>query len=211
MKKILLLPLFFLIFHSGYSQFKIGLRFGGAVSTSRIKDVSDTLAIRKNDNTVRPMFGLTVDFPIKDNVAFSSGINYAPKKASIVYEGNSGNFSGRENYRLQYLQIPLLIRFSTNEIVPGIKIYFTTGFAGEIKVFEESNERDPIIVQKFRPIDASFNLGSGIELSIGPDTIIYGGLAYYRGLVNSVKDAIASDADLKINNDLIGIEVGVRF
>lgn len=211
MKKFIVLPLFFFTFYSGYSQLKIGIRFGGAVSTARIRDVSDTLSINKDSNTVRPLFGLTVDLPIKDNVTFSSGISYAPKKASIEYEDSTGNFMGKESYRLQYLQIPLLIRFSTNEIVPGLKVFFTTGFAGEIKVFEESNERDPIIVQKFRPIDVSFNLGAGVELSIGPDTIIYGGLTYYRGLINSVKDVIASDADLKINNDLIGIEIGVRF
>ncbi len=211
MKKILLLTLLFIIYHSAHSQFKIGIKFGGAVSTARIRDVSDTLSFDRSSNTIRPLFGLTVDLPIKDNVTFSSGISYAPKKASIKYEGTSGNFTGRESYRLQYIQIPLLVRFSTNEITPGLKIYFTTGFAPEIKVFEESNERDPVIVQKFRPIDASFNLGAGVELSIGPDTIIYGGLAYYRGLINSVKDVIDSDADLKINNDLIGIEIGVRF
>lgn len=211
MKKIILLPLFLFIFSSGYSQFKIGIRFGGAVSTARVREVSNILSINRNSNSVRPLFGLTVDLPIKDNVTFSSGISYAPKKASIAYEDSLGTFAGRESYRLQYIQIPLLIRFSTNEIVPGLKVYFTTGFAPEIKVFEESNEPDPLIVQKFRPIDTSFNLGAGVELSIGPDTIIYGGLAYYRGLINSVKDAIDSATDLKINNDLIGIEVGVRF
>ncbi len=211
MKKIILLPLFLLTFYSGHSQIKIGIKLGGAVSTARVRDVSDTLSISRNSNLVRPLFGLTVDLPIKDNVTFSSGVGYAPKTASIKYQGSSGSFSGRESYRLQYLQIPLLVRFSTNEITPGLKIYFTTGFAPEIKVFEESNERDPVIVRKFRPIDVSFNLGTGAELSIGPDTIIYGGLVYYRGLINSVKESIDSDADLKINNDLIGIEIGVRF
>lgn len=194
-----------------YSQLKIGIKFGGAVSSTRIRDISDTLSLSKDGSKVRPTFGLTVDLPIKDNVTFSSGIGYAPKNARLKYEGSTTNFTGKENYRLQYLQIPLLVRFNTNEITPGLKIYFTTGFAAEIKVFEESSERDPIIVQKFRPIDASFNLGGGIELSIGPDTIIYGGLVYYRGLINSAKNVINSDAELKINNDLIGLEIGVKF
>ena len=212
MKKIFLLNLLFLLcIDLVQAQFKIGIRFGGAVSSARVKEVSDTVRISKGDNVVRPLFGLTFDMPIKENVSFSSGLSYAPKKVSINYEGNSGNFSGSERYRLQYLQIPVLIRFTTNEIMPGFKVYFTTGFYGEFKVFEESNERDPVIVQKFRPIDASFNLGSGVELSLGPDTIVYGGVTYNRGLINSVKDVISSDADLKINNDLIGIEVGVRF
>ena len=211
MKKTALVSILLFTIFSGYGQFKIGLKFGGAVSIPRVKDVSDTLALVDDGNSVRPLFGLNIDFSVKDNVNFSSGIGYAPKKASVIYEGNSGNFAGREHYRLQYLQVPLLVRFSTNEITPGLKVYFTTGFTTDIKIYEEANNRDPRIVQKFRPIDFSFNLGSGIELSIGPDTVIYGGLVYYRGLLNSVKDVIDSDADLKINNDLMGIEVGVRF
>lgn len=211
MKKLLLPLLVFLLFDTLQAQVKIGIRFGGAVSSARVDAVSDTVEITKDENTIRPLFGLTVDVPIKDNVSFSSGISYAPKKASIEYLGQSGSFEGTENYRLQYLTVPLLIRFSTNEITPGLKVYFTTGFSPEVKVFEEASNRDAVIVDKFKPIDVSFNLGSGVELSIGPDTIIYGGITYNRGLINSVKDAVRSDADLKINNDLIGLEVGVRF
>lgn len=211
MKKII--PLLFLAFLTSHlhAQFKIGLRFGGAVSSARVDSDPEVADIAKDENTIRPLFGLTVDLPIKDNVGFSSGLGYAPKKASIVIRDDTGTVQGTENYRLQYLQIPLLVRFTTNEIMPGFKVYFTTGFGWEIKVFEEANNRDPLVVDKFKPIDASFNLGTGIEYSIGPDTILYGGLTYNRGLINSVKDVVGTDPDLKINNDLIGIEVGVRF
>ena len=130
MKNILLLPLLFFIIHGSYGQAKIGIRFGGAVSSPRIKEVSDTIAIGRTENVIRPMFGLTLDVPIKENVSFSSGINYAPKKVQLSYAG-TGTFQGTESYRLQYLQLPLLIRFRTNEISPGLKVYFTTGFAPE--------------------------------------------------------------------------------
>lgn len=211
MKKVLLACIIIVFSSDAFSQFKIGLRFGGAVSNPRISDISDTLEINKKETSIKPLFGLTFDYPIKDNVIFSSGIGYAPKKVAINYTGDSGNFDGTEEYKLQYLQIPLLMRFITNEIMPGLKLYFTTGFTGDIKVYGESNLRDPKIINKFQPIDASFNLGGGIEFALGPDTDVYGGLVYYRGLINSVKNAVSSDADLRINNDLIGIEVGVRF
>ena len=211
MKKFLLLSFLIATFFSSTAQFKIGIRFGGAVSTPRVETVSDTLDVSKDGTSVRPLFGLTIDLPVKDNVVFSTGLGYAPKKASIEYESLSGDLIGRENYRIQYLQIPLLIRFVTNEITPGLKVYFTTGFSGEIKVFDEANIKDPIIVQKFKPFDATFNLGTGIELSLGPDTSIYGGITYNRGLINSVNNSIPLDAKLRINNDLIGLEIGVRF
>ncbi|MDA0196768.1 MAG: porin family protein [Bacteroidetes bacterium] len=211
MKKVLLVSLVIISSFDIFSQLRIGLRFGGAVSNPRINEISDTLDISKKETSIKPLFGLTLDFPIKDNVIFSSGLGYAPKKISIDYTGNSGNFEGSEEHKLQYIQIPLLIRFITNEISPGMKLYFTTGFTGDVKVFQESNLKDPEIVDKFQPIDASFNLGGGLEFSLGPDTDFYGGLVYYRGLINSMKDAVSSDANLRINNDLLGIEVGIRF
>ncbi|MEQ9424187.1 MAG: porin family protein [Cyclobacteriaceae bacterium] len=211
MKKVLAISALLVISSVSFGQFKIGIRFGGAVSASRVDIKSDTLDIDQETTSIKPLFGLTVDLPIKDNVMFSSGLGYAPKKASIEYSGMSGEFQGTESYKLQYLQIPLLIRFITNEITPGMKLFFNTGFTGEIKVFEESNLKEPIIVDKFQPLDASFNLGAGLEFSLGPDTSMYGGIAYYRGLINAVSKDIRSDANLRLNNDLIGIELGVRF
>jgi len=211
MKKFIILSFLVVLFFPSTAQVKIGIRFGGAISTPRVKTVSDTLLVIRDGSSIRPLFGLTVDLPIKDNVVFSSGLGYATKKASVDHEFKHSGLVGKENYRIQYLQLPVLIRFVTNEITPGLKIYFTTGFAVEIKVFDEANLRDPVIVQKFRPIDATFNLGTGIELSLGPDTSLYGGLTYNRGLINSVKESIQADANLRINNDLIGLEVGFRF
>jgi len=211
MKKITLLFLVAISSFDTFSQLKIGLRFGGAVSNARISEISETTDVKKKETSVKPLFGLTFDFPIKDDVIFSSGLGYASKRVAIRYTINSGSIAGSEVHKLQYLQIPLLVRFVTNEITPGIKLYFTTGFTGDVKVFEEANLLDPEIVDKFQPIDASFNLGGGLELSLGPDTNVYGSLVYYRGLINSIKDGIESDADLRINNDLIGIEVGIRF
>jgi len=211
MKKVLFVSLIIISSFDIFSQLRIGLRFGGAVSNPRINEISDTLNISKKETSLKPLLGLTFDFPITDNVIFSSGLGYAPKKVTIDYSGNSGNFEGTEEYKLEYLQIPLLIRFITNEIAPGMKLYFTTGFTGDVKVFEESKLRGPELVDKFQPIDASFNLGGGLEFSLGSNTDFYGGLVYYRGLINSVNDAVRSDASLRINNELMGIEVGVRF
>ncbi len=210
MKKIILLSLLFVLLFELKAQPKIGLTFSPSVSMSRVKYKNDVSEDISNDGSaLRFKLGLEADFAITETYSISTGLIFAPKRAGFTRDITA---TGRvtEEYKLQYLQIPLTLKLYTNEVMPDIKGYFQLGFLGEIKVFDEALDDDYTLVTKFRPYDTSFVFGVGAEYGASISSLIYAAIVYNRGLVNIVSERTSANS-LTSKLDMLSLQFGIKF
>ena len=210
MKKFLFA--FGLIFISAlsYAQPKIGLTFAPGVSLNRVKYKSaDTdIDVSKFESAFRFKFGLEADFMLTETYAFSTGIFYAPKRLGLTH--TVGSITTTEEYRIQYVQIPITMKLYTSEIQPDIKAFFHLGFLFEIKAFDEPYNESYTLVDEFEFFDVAFQFGMGIEYGAGVNSILYAGLYYDRGLVNVVKRSTTPE-DIVAKIDMLNLRLGIKF
>jgi len=208
MKKYLLLFIFFAFLLEIKAQPKIGITFSPSLSTGRVKYKDDVVDIKDDGSAFKFKFGLEVDFPVTETYSLSTGLIFTPKRAGFALDSPLG--SSKEEYKLQYLQIPLTLKLYTNEIIPDIKAYFQLGFLGEIKVFDEPSDDDYTLVTKFKPYDTSFLFGIGAEYGASISSILYAAIVYNRGLVNIINESTATN-DLSTKLDMLSLQVGIKF
>ncbi len=206
MKKLSITSLLFIFAFTGLAQVKIGLMVAPGFSTNRVKFDEDS--ITNDGSAFRSKFGLEFDFPMADNYSFSSGIIFAPKRVGVTVNGASESY--KEEYRVQYIQIPATLKLFTSEVQPDLKVYFQLGFLGEIMVFNEALDNDYTLIEDFRFYDFSFTGGAGVEYGAGVNTVIYGGIFYDHGLANIVADHTAV-GKLTVRTRFTSLKVGLKF
>jgi len=204
MKRILI---FFLLIASlgSMAQVKLGLKLAPVVAANRAKNEAQT--VENDGSKMKFSVGLIADQPLSDTYFLSSGLIYLPKR--VAFRDATG--SVEEEYKLQYLQIPVTLKLFTNEISPDLKGFLQVGGALEIMVFNEEEDPTYTTVEKFTPIDMPVILGAGIEYRAGINTTLFGGFSYQRGLVNVVNEAEVAFEDLQLRNTVFSIDLGVKF
>ncbi|MBV6645624.1 MAG: PorT family protein [Cyclobacteriaceae bacterium] len=197
----------------GFSQTKLGLKFSPVFANSRVEFLSDSADIENDGSAFRFSIGLVVDYPLTETYYFSTGLVVVPKRVGITVVGENGFTpdNPREEYNLQYLQVPISLKLYTNEIRPDMSIYFQVGGALEIKLNDKPLEEEYQLIEKFDPFDANVMLGAGVEYRAGINTILYGGLNYQRGLLNAVNSSPQLVDELIIRNTVFMIDLGVKF
>lgn len=209
-KNILVLVLVIISLPS-FGQFTLGLKFSPTLSTNRIEDSSDSLAITTNGTGIRMAVGPIADIEIRENYFISTGLLLVSKRAGIeAVDENTGSVR-KETYGLQYLQVPLTLKLFTNEVALDKKIYFQVGATTEFLVNEKAKDSDNRYVPDFFIFDSSLLIGMGLEYRVGLNTVLFGGFSYQRGLVNSIKDENVPGGDLNLKNDYISLDLGIKF
>ena len=95
---------------------------------------------------------------------------------------------------------------------PGLRAYFQVGPVVEVNIFNSPLDNDFDFIQKFRPVDTSISIGTGLEKELGISTVAFGGFNYSRGMVNIISSSEAlDDANPMIKNDFFQIELGLKF
>lgn len=211
-KYILITCLFVASALSCFGQFKLGIQFSPTFSTNRIEASSDSLNIDTDGTGLRMAFGPIIDYQIKDNYYFSSGLLFVSKRVGVEASRKDGTgLPVRETYGLQYLQVPLSLKLFTNEVAIDKKFYFQLGTTLEFAIDEKKKSDDNFLVEEFKLFDSSLLLGFGLEYKLGINTTLFGGFSYHRGLFNVVGEQAALDTDLKLKNDYLGLDIGVKF
>ncbi|GAB4241028.1 MAG: hypothetical protein Tsb0034_17810 [Ekhidna sp.] len=194
------------------AQTRLGLKLAPVIASNRA--TNDAQSVDNDGSNFKLSIGLIVDQPLSDSYYLSSGLVYIPKQAAFRTADNQI----REQYTLQYLQIPATLKLFTNEIAPDMKVFFQVGGGIDIKVFDEPDDPDNVAITKFNPLDISVILGSGVEYRAGINTTIFAGISYQRGLANVVKEVQADAAifpaeyqDIQIRNTVVSIDLGVKF
>ena len=196
---------------------KLGLKFSPNFSWNRVDDPSDTLA--NKGVGLRSGGGAFVDFGFADNYAFHTGLTYTTKASGV--KSNVIDTSIRVS--LQYLEIPLAIKLFTNEIGTDMRMYFQIGtsinmnLAAKVgedgdKSYQDANGDAIEYTKHFVPLDFSALLGTGIEMQMGGDTWVFGGISYNRGLLNiNKKKGGFADKDVQVYNEYLAIDIGLKF
>lgn len=192
-----------------FSQVTLGIKVSPTFSTNRIKSTSDTTSINSDGAALRFAIGPIADYEFRENYFVSTGLLFVAKRVGI--EAVSDQRTITEEYDLQYLQVPLTIKLFTNEVALDKKIYFQLGGTLEFNINEPQKNQDNLLIQDFLIFDSSLLAGMGMEYKVGVNTILFGGITYQRGLVNSVNKKAPLDGDLSVKNDYFGIDFGVKF
>lgn len=208
MKKYFLLLCLMGAMASAEAQTKIGVKISPSLSFNRLSTEADNLSVSPDGVGLKVSFGPIVDFFIKENYYFSTGILYAPKRAALsIKQGTEPKEDA--NFKLQYLQIPATIKAFTNELALDTRLYFQFGVLPEIKIHEEDTD-DTTPITKFRTFDFSVLAGFGLEYRLGVSSTIFGGISYTRGLVNAAADTYEG-RDFILKNDLVSLDLGMKF
>ena len=212
MRKNLFLVALILLSFVGQAQVKLGFQFSPTLSTNRISADSDTLNLETDGTGLRFAVGPIVDIGFTENYFVSTGIFLVSKRAGIEADlRNDNEPSFTEEYKLQYIQVPLSLKLLTNEVALDKKIYFQFGTTLEFAVQDEPDQRENFIVEDFKLFDSSLLLGVGLEYKMGVSTILYGGFSYHRGLLNAVSEQVRLDDDIVFKNDYVGLDFGIKF
>lgn len=222
MKKTFLLSLFLIATMVGHAQVEVGVMLAPNISFNRVFDNADNLSFSRGSVSPKFSAGPMVDIFIKSNIAISTGIWYTSKRTAFEAEfdngDNGGTFSTRMN--LQYIQIPVGVKFYTNEILNTLKAYLQLGGTLDTKIAEKLARGDEI--SSFgRLFDAGLNLHGGVEFNINSSNKVFVGLMYNRGLVNVASGSVEvqnegwqgyiNNDNFRINNDFISIIGGFKF
>jgi hypothetical protein len=208
--KAFILVAFVLLSEASYAgtKLKLGLRLSPTLSFAgvRDKDSDDDFTYSSNGVAGRAILGPMAEIFMTDNVSFGLGLWYTPKSVSLVAKAKSDGSTYSSSYNLQYLMVPVYLKFYTNPITPKMKLYFTLGGTLDVKIAEKAGANTSTTDKSFfNPIDASVMLGAGVEFALSESTVFFVGPGYNRGLLNVINPVNAKSAydALAIKNNLV--------
>lgn len=218
MRKIFLLIALSSLAITTFSQSKLGLKFSPSISSNRISLIDSLYDVESYNNGFKFSIGLIYDHELSETYYLSTGLIFVPKYVGfqVTEEADqpSANYTKEpiEEYRLNYLQIPVSLKLFTNEIQPDTRIYFQVGMAPEIRVFSEPAEEDYDLIETFSNVDATILFGGGVEFRAGINTTLFGGFTYQRGLSSVIKtETWGFQEQLFIRSTLLSLDLGIKF
>lgn len=201
-----LLLLSLLALSRAQAQVRLSLEASPALVSNRLATDSDSIRLDSDGSAVKIRLALMAELPMTEYYFFSIGLGYSPERAGISLRDQRVT----QAYDLQYIQIPVMLKLLTSELSIDTRLYFNVGAIAEILINDDTEFDDPVIT-KFRAYDASLHLGGGIERKLGAQTEIYLGVSYNRGLINIIAESIPTDEPLSLKNDMLRLDIGIRF
>lgn len=214
MRKLLFLLLAFFTFECAQAQSKIGIKFAPTLSANRVTSEGPGYSVNSNGVGGRFIFGPIFDIFIAENYYFNTGLLYAPKRIGIeiINTTTASPQTEEQTYKMQYIQLPATLKLFTNELALDTRVFFQLGGLLDVKIAENAQEDYTTnFIDKTRLFDFSIHLGTGVEYRLGYNTVLFGGIFYNRGLVNAVTQTAEGGPDIDVKNDLIGLDLGVKF
>ncbi|MEI7595432.1 MAG: porin family protein [Bacteroidota bacterium] len=213
-------------------KFRFGLQ--GSPSLAWLKP--DTKNIQNNGFKLNASYGFIIDYKFADNFSFATGFGvcYTGGKLQISYDSlqqdvlvggvsTKMTFKGvnaSNLYKLQYLELPILLKMTTNEI--GYFTYFANIGAGmgfRLKAKGDYNYKylngidEPLLKKENDDIKddisfirPSFIIGGGAEYSLGGSTKLIASINFNNGLTD-----ILTDKNNKAINNFVSLNIGILF
>jgi hypothetical protein len=224
---------------------KVGLKFAPAVNIATVKDKDGTPSsiryqadgfTQKQENASGGIIGITLEYGLSDHLGLHTGLWFAMKNYHI--SNQDGNYYGTSRYNTTYLQIPLVFKYTSNEVIDKLKIYVALGPVIELKMSEKlkggdgahywnmsrnytwldgtrGRNADGKEVKLFNPLDISIYFAGGATYEVIDNLDLYLGLVMNKGLLNQVNPKLRFDdaAQTKVNTDISirSFLVGVEF
>ncbi|MBR9998742.1 MAG: PorT family protein [Cyclobacteriaceae bacterium] len=210
MKQIIILYSLMLLSIPVFPQVNIGLSVKPGILANRVSSDIESVSVGKDGSRPKMWFGIYVEKELKKHYYFLSGLHWAPKRFGMRINDGSGQRT--LNVKLQYVQIPLMLKLLTDEIALDKKIYFQLGPALEIKFHDSTDGNfEDFYIKKINFLDVSLHFETGMEFRVGYNTILAGGIAYYRGLINVVIPESSYQGDLRVKNDFYALNFSIKF
>lgn len=176
-------------------------------------------------------FGPMVDFRFGNNYAIGTGINIVNAQGRLFYETDSTKFNSFKDdtyyrhtlatYRVRYVEIPVLLRLSTNEIgymtyfahfgfMPGFKI----GAKGSVVDDPSSPPDGPAKVDEDLGKDVTFPnmslaVGIGLAYSLTQTTSLYVSAGFVNGFIDVTDNPKGYKSKAVLNR--VPLTVGIWF
>lgn len=215
MRKFLLCTMLLSVVGISTAQVTFGLRVAPQFTSNRIDDGIEGFDISKSGTGFNFCVGPVLEFELVEKVGFYTGLWFSTKRVGIDFEGTKAVYS------LAYLQLPVGFKFYTGDLINDkFRLYFDIGGTFDIKTGESFKADKSDIDEEpdenlSKSIDSMVGIGAGSEFDLGLHNKLWFGFRYNRGLLNIMskdfKNMVSEDGELKVSNDYISIEVGIKF
>ncbi len=171
-------------------------------------------------------FGMTFNKYFSKNYSFSTGISLLNAGGNLHHSDTIlmvfNNFTTKVNpgevinYKIQYIDIPLGLRFESNQI--GYLTFFTDigldpkiMVSGKIDIPSHSILKETA-TKEINPFTMSYHIMTGIEYSLGGNTALVIGIGYENNFIDITKDyANQGQPSDKIAQNIVRFRLGVNF
>jgi hypothetical protein len=210
MKQIIVLALLLFVFFPAHPQVKIGISVQPGILANRVSDNIDAVSAAKDGSKPKLWLGIHFEKVLNENNHLLTGLNWAPKRFGMRLNDENGQRT--LNVKMQYVQVPVMLKLYTDEIALDKKLYFQVGPTFDFKVYDTSDASlEDFYINKINFWDVSLHFGGGMDFRVGYNTRISGGIAYYRGLVNAIIPESSYKGDLRVKNDFYALNVSIHF
>jgi hypothetical protein len=211
MKKYLLILSFSAIATYGFAQEQISIKISPSLSYGRVYTDPDTANFKSEGVALRGKVGAIYDWPIKENYYISTGGFFVAKQISI----KNDTHSLKERHEVQYLQVPVLLKLYTSEIMLDTRLYIEFGITGAIKINDRITELkgEHQLITKLRWWEMGGVIGCGVEYNFSLFTSIFVGISYQPAFSSALLEQIGNSAFPKLFGyaDLITVDIGIKF
>ena len=183
---------------SAQSEFKIGINVG-----LNYPDVRGNQFAQFNNFKVGYLFGVSLDYYLKDNLSIKTNVNYERKikKLELIFFNNQAQETGTENYNeiFDYINIPILLKYEF-----GNAKYFINGgpffnYLIKNEIDDDYPNDDSGLVTEQKKIDLGLSAGIGTNISINEKNDLVIELRNDFGLINTGGVPNQVDGTLKTN------------
>lgn len=168
---------------------------------------SDNSSVDGNGNLFGYNFGVVMDRFFDSNYAFSTGLTINTTGGKLTYKDMPEMESNKldATYRLKYIEVPFALKLITNEFHRS-RYYGQFGLYSQFNIKTNDGDGNSIGSQ-INFFDMGYQLGGGMEYSLGSDTYLMLGLIYSGGFLD-VTDHIVDD---KANLNRFTFQFGIIF
>ena len=173
---------------------------------------SDESAVSSNGSLFGYNFGILMDNFFDTNYAFSTGLTINTTGGKLTYDGAAEPELYNDlntTYRLKYIEVPLSLKLLTNE-------FHRSRYYGQFGLYTQYNikatDGDGNSLSKdVNFFDMGYQLGGGMEYSLGGSTFLTIGLIYSGGFMDITKEVSDYNVDDKANLKRFTFQFGVIF
>ncbi len=217
MKKYLFAAILFFIFITSRGQ---DLRFGVFVDPQLSWLTPDAKNISREGFRIGVKGGLILDKYFAKNYAFTTGISISNMGGNLHYDDSVSietletdyvlNPGSNVEYKLQYVSVPIGLKFKTNEI--GYFTFFAQlGFTPQINIrakADASNNQidNENISKELNLLNLSYFFGGGLEYSLGGNTALMGGIIFNNGFID-----VLDSKNIKETLSFLSVRLGIMF
>jgi opacity protein-like surface antigen len=222
MKKSLVIFAVLLITFKSFAQTDQKFHFGLKAAPALVWFKSDTKGLSSDGTRLGFIYGLVTEFNFGKNYAFATGLEVAYRggkfKQSLETPGLTVVSSITE--KLEYLEIPITLKFKTNEIgamtyylqagiEPGFNIRARADFSMDMQsngTTQHADSNDIDIMDGINAFNLSMVIGGGLEYRLSGNTAVLVGLSFSNGLMD-----VVDGSEAKANSNYLALNLGILF